>query len=356
MGRAAEKQATSGPAVEGDFGFAQIFARYFRDVARLCANLLGSSEAGEDAAQETFERALRHFEDFDKDRDPWPWLSTIARRRCFDILRNAKWTELSESPESLTQSCRTLEDSTAEAVIEQTESQTRWRRLGRAFHELNARDRTVLWLRLEEGWSYEAIADRLTSSVDAVRNAAWRARRQLQGNLRRPLVIIPILVAAIHRLSNRVRLTLSKMARITDKLLPAVICVQDAAMMTVGVVALTGIFNFSAGSSRHLDLILPPSSGRTTGGNITELVAGIASIPRSRPLAHSSTIVGGQIAKGSIDYPPARDKALEPNHAEMYIEVDDPNGNVLVSDRIWSDCSPQGGLELPPDSPIRTRC
>lgn len=65
---------------------------YERRVFTLCARLLGDHSAAEDAAQETFFKALRALPRFDAAlaTRPSTWLLTIATHHCLDELRKRK--------------------------------------------------------------------------------------------------------------------------------------------------------------------------------------------------------------------------------------------------------------------------
>ena len=56
--------------------------RYRNQVFGLCYRMLGHRQDAEDAAQETFVRALKSLARWDQDRDFEPWLLAIAGNRC----------------------------------------------------------------------------------------------------------------------------------------------------------------------------------------------------------------------------------------------------------------------------------
>jgi RNA polymerase sigma-70 factor, ECF subfamily len=65
----------------------ELYGAHRAEVVRLCRHLLSSSDAAEDAAQEVFLRAHRHWNDFDASRPFLPWVMRIASRHCIDELR-----------------------------------------------------------------------------------------------------------------------------------------------------------------------------------------------------------------------------------------------------------------------------
>ncbi len=70
--------------------FEILYREYYVRVFGLCRQLLGSPSLAEDAAQETFMRAYRHFDRYDATLPFWQWIATIANRHCIDVLRKRK--------------------------------------------------------------------------------------------------------------------------------------------------------------------------------------------------------------------------------------------------------------------------
>src|SRR5437762_2195321 len=56
--------------------------RFQSRVFGLCYRMLGHRQDAEDAAQETFHRALKSLAQWDRERDFEPWLLAIAGNRC----------------------------------------------------------------------------------------------------------------------------------------------------------------------------------------------------------------------------------------------------------------------------------
>jgi GNAT superfamily N-acetyltransferase len=74
----------------------------YRDYGRLLPNIayrvLGRADLAEEAVQKTFVRAWQAADRIDVDRDPAPWLETLARRTAIDILRDQDHDPASDSP------------------------------------------------------------------------------------------------------------------------------------------------------------------------------------------------------------------------------------------------------------------
>jgi RNA polymerase sigma-70 factor (ECF subfamily) len=67
--------------------FAELYRSHYRRVRSLCRQILGSTPAAEDAAQEAFERAFRRFASYDEAQSFGAWIMTIARHHCLDVVR-----------------------------------------------------------------------------------------------------------------------------------------------------------------------------------------------------------------------------------------------------------------------------
>jgi RNA polymerase sigma factor (sigma-70 family) len=64
-----------------------LYREYGRLVYTVAHRVLGQHELAEEAAQQTFVRAWQAADRIDVDRDPAPWLATIAKRTAIDIYR-----------------------------------------------------------------------------------------------------------------------------------------------------------------------------------------------------------------------------------------------------------------------------
>jgi len=70
---------------------AAFFERYFDRVFGLVYRLLGDRTLAEDMTQETFLKVHRAAHQIDPERDPMPWLMTIAHNVCRDLWRSSSW-------------------------------------------------------------------------------------------------------------------------------------------------------------------------------------------------------------------------------------------------------------------------
>jgi RNA polymerase sigma-70 factor, ECF subfamily len=148
----------------------QLLALHERPLLSLCRGILAHAEDAEDAAQETFLRALRALPRFRPGRATFrTWLFRIAVNVCLnwkrDRRRTAPWDDENpglgdeaNSPESI--AIRRLE------VLE-------------ALRELPPRHRAIFLLKVQEGWSVAEIGVAMGWSPIRVQNELSKARRAL---------------------------------------------------------------------------------------------------------------------------------------------------------------------------------
>jgi len=172
-------------ARQGDAeAFAELYRRYLGRVREYCARRVGSPLRAEDLAQDTFLKAFEGIASFRPGAAFWPWLSTIARNLCIDELR-----QRGRSVEEVTSQVserfeRTIDlDPTPEELLSED---TQWRiavALNAAMGELSDRDRDIVWNHAVDQLTWGQIASRNRTSLDAARNAGWRARGILRAKL-----------------------------------------------------------------------------------------------------------------------------------------------------------------------------
>jgi RNA polymerase sigma-70 factor, ECF subfamily len=75
------------PLMTTEQSFADIYQEHHRRVLHLCAYLLNSQNAAEDAAHEVFMRAQRRMETYDPALPFSSWIMKVASNYCIDILR-----------------------------------------------------------------------------------------------------------------------------------------------------------------------------------------------------------------------------------------------------------------------------
>jgi RNA polymerase sigma-70 factor (ECF subfamily) len=141
----------------------------------LCHGILTHADDAEDAAQETFLRALRALPRFRGEATFRTWLFRIAVNVCLQWKAAARREAESRSSEPWD------EDSAPPAhdVASPERLALRHLQVMEALHSLLPRHRAILLLRELEGWSVPEIATALHWNEKRVRNELYKARRAL---------------------------------------------------------------------------------------------------------------------------------------------------------------------------------
>ncbi len=159
----------------------EFIARYEGPVFGLCYRMLAQRQDAEDMAQETFVRAVRHLDQWDRQRDILPWLLAIAGNRCRSLLATRKRrpvnTELFEVAATDSQ-----HDSAAELLREE---------LQRALGRLRPEYARAFVLFHERELPYEAIGQLLEVPLGTIKTWIHRARKELVQTLRAREALLP---------------------------------------------------------------------------------------------------------------------------------------------------------------------
>jgi RNA polymerase sigma-70 factor (ECF subfamily) len=164
-----------GRALRGDAdAFGQLVDSYQKAVYNLCYRMLGDPYEAEDAAQETFLRAFKSMERYDRSRPFSTWLLSIAAHHCIDLIRKRRMTvlPLEDLP------YQEIEDSLPgpEVSLVAREDQ---RNVQVVLSSLNPTDRASVIMYYWYDLSYEEIAQALGLTTSAVKSRLHRARREL---------------------------------------------------------------------------------------------------------------------------------------------------------------------------------
>lgn len=160
--------------------FEILYRDYYVRVFGLCRRLLNSTPLAEEAAQETFMRAYRHFDSFDPSRPFWQWIATIANNHCIDVLRRANQAKDLFGNESEEIEALADDDDGAEAQVMANEDREA---LAAAVARLPDKYRVPLVLAYFAEASYDEIASDLSISRNHVGVLLLRAKRQLRGTM-----------------------------------------------------------------------------------------------------------------------------------------------------------------------------
>jgi RNA polymerase sigma-70 factor (ECF subfamily) len=151
--------------------FDQFVRQHTAAILRFCLLRIGDRQDSEDAAQEAM---VRLYEQVARNRipqEPLPWLFSIARRCCHEILRRRK----RDSREPLTdEACSWTGDPARNEALE---------RLRAALTELNDFETAVLYLKHTEGLRCREISERLDKPLGTVTAALSRVYGKLRSRL-----------------------------------------------------------------------------------------------------------------------------------------------------------------------------
>ncbi|MBO6557793.1 MAG: sigma-70 family RNA polymerase sigma factor [Pseudomonadales bacterium] len=160
--------------------FEILYREYYVRVFGLCRQLLGSTPLAEDAAQETFMRAYRHFDRYDTTLPFWQWIATIANRYCIDVLRKRSRSGalFDEEQFELDQVSSDTPSPLIQVLGEQDASV-----LSGAISALPDKYRVPIVLAYFHDASYDEIAEDLAISRNHVGVLLLRAKQQLRKSL-----------------------------------------------------------------------------------------------------------------------------------------------------------------------------
>ena len=167
--------------------FARLFTAHRQHLLKVSTRVLnGDSHLAEDVVQDTFLRASRYLNTFDRSRPVRPWLVTIATRLSLNALRDGRRGSMGiGSPHDGNGHHRVDlvardEDLTFEAVCAREDQA----RLLRALADLPSRQRRALLGQALDGRSYAQIATEEKVSVGAAKLLAFRARERVRNACR----------------------------------------------------------------------------------------------------------------------------------------------------------------------------
>jgi len=157
--------------------FAELITLHQTSVFNVAYRFLGNVHDAEDAVQETFLRAWRFFDQFDRERTLGPWLKRICVNVCLNRLEtNRPLLPLDEELPAPRDPIPGPEAITAHRDLEH--------RLRRELTGLPPRYRAVIELRHFQELSYEEIAETLHLPLSYVKSDLFRARKLLADRLK----------------------------------------------------------------------------------------------------------------------------------------------------------------------------
>jgi RNA polymerase sigma-70 factor (ECF subfamily) len=155
--------------------FKKIVGKYRGKVMALALNILGNYEDAEDACQDSFIQAYRNLDRFDTRKSFSNWLFSILYNRCFDQLRKRS---------RFYNFFKRVKSDPSFHSVDLGSNQSSAQPLSQSIlRELSPKERTVLFLWAEEGYTSEEIASVLRCSSSTVRVHLFKARKKIKSIL-----------------------------------------------------------------------------------------------------------------------------------------------------------------------------
>ncbi|HVF04625.1 MAG TPA: sigma-70 family RNA polymerase sigma factor [Frankiaceae bacterium] len=160
----------------------------------------------DDIAQETMTRCLLNFDSLDPRRDPWPWVSSVARNAAIDSMRRtARIVSTDELPEPPGPA-----DTTYDAVL----VNERRRSVRLALARLHPHDRQLIEDHELHGLGYADMAAVRDMTTNALRQRLFRARGRLAVELRRAGTTLGVVPVAFQARAARISRKLHDVAHV----------------------------------------------------------------------------------------------------------------------------------------------
>ena len=150
----------------------RLMEQYGSSLLRMCALYLKDTALAQDAVQETFLKAYRHWNDFRGQAAEKTWLTSIARNVCRDYLRTA-WFRHQDRRMDIT----SLPEKPSAFVFPDNTVLTEVMRLPVKYRE-------VILLRYYQGMKIKEVAQALHLSIGRVRSRLNRANAILKSRLK----------------------------------------------------------------------------------------------------------------------------------------------------------------------------
>jgi RNA polymerase sigma factor (sigma-70 family) len=151
----------------------EMYRAYGRLVYVVAHRVLGQHELAEEATQQTFVRAWQAADRIDVDRDPAPWLATIAKRTAIDIYRREArrpTRSISDVPTN---------DRALVSLPPQMDTLDAVWRVRQAIDSLPTDEATVVRLQHLDGMTHNEISEKLGIAVGTVKSRSHRAHGKL---------------------------------------------------------------------------------------------------------------------------------------------------------------------------------
>jgi RNA polymerase sigma-70 factor (ECF subfamily) len=163
--------------------FSMIFKKYNVILTVQISEIVTDSEQASDIVMETFEKAFERLKNFQPDYKLSAWLVRIGRNCAIDYCRRQSRTNIVSIDDSFDDSendrptLQIMDDSrTPEEELSYTQ---RIEFVKRLLKKIPFLYRRVIQMRFFEGFSYEEIADEMNLTIQQVKNALHKAKKDL---------------------------------------------------------------------------------------------------------------------------------------------------------------------------------
>jgi RNA polymerase sigma-70 factor (ECF subfamily) len=150
-----------------------MYREYGRLVYTVALRALGRADLAEDATQQTFVRAWQAADRIDVDRDPAPWLATIAKRVAIDIYRR----EARRSADALDDVA--ADDNSLVTLPPELDTLDAVWRVRRAIDSLPSDESAIVRMQHLDGMTHSEISESLEIPLGTVKSRSSRAHRRL---------------------------------------------------------------------------------------------------------------------------------------------------------------------------------
>lgn len=161
--------------------YRHVISSYREPVVRLCRGFTGSHEDAEDLAQDIFLEVFRSINKFRSRSSLSTWIYRIAVNKSLNFIRDRKKAGIEEHGSQDDISAGSNADYSADTRLEQKEHAEA---LHNAINRLPESQRAAFILSKYEDMKYSEIADIMTTSKASVESLLFRAKKNLQDNLR----------------------------------------------------------------------------------------------------------------------------------------------------------------------------
>lgn len=163
------------------WAFGEIVKKYKSKVAATVINMLGNTQEAEDVGQEVFIRFYKSIENFRGEAQLGTYLVRIAINLSLNEIKKRKRQRLLSFESWSKSAAETMEEENKTNKLEQSEI------IRRAMNKLNPKHRSVIVLRLVDGYSTEETAKILNLPVGTVLSRLSRGQQKLK-ELLAPLI------------------------------------------------------------------------------------------------------------------------------------------------------------------------